>query len=117
MALAGGIARKYLAEHYGVVIRACVYQIGDIFIERKDWNQVAANPFFVGDASTVKQLGALIDQIRKEGDSIGAAIYAEASGVPAGWGEPVFDRLDADRGGPGYLNSNPNSISVCLHWV
>ena len=93
---AGGIARKYLAEHYGVVIRACVYQIGDIFIERKDWNQVAANPFFVGDASTVKQLGALIDQIRKEGDSIGAAIYAEASGVPAGWGEPVFDRLDAD---------------------
>ena len=93
---AGGIARKYLAEYYGVVIRACVYQIGDIFIERKDWNHVNANPFFVCDDSTVEQLGAFIDQIRKEGDSVGAGIYAEACEVPVGWGEPVFDRLDAD---------------------
>ena len=93
---AGGIARKYLLEHYGVAIRGCVYQIGDIHIERKDWDEVANNPFFVGDASTVEQLGAFINQIRKEGDSVGAAVYVEASGVPAGWGEPVFDRLDAD---------------------
>lgn len=93
---AGGIARKYLAEQYGVVIRACVYQIGDIHIECKNWDDVDTNPFFVGDRSVVDQLGALIDQIRKEGDSIGAAIYVEASGVPVGWGEPVFDRLDAD---------------------
>ena len=93
---AGGIARKYLAEHYGVTIRGCVYQIGDIYIERKDWDEVAANPFFVGDKSTVEQLGAFIDQIRREGDSVGAAVYVEACGVPVGWGEPVFDRLDAD---------------------
>lgn len=93
---AGGIARKYLAEHYGVAIRGCVYQIGDIYIERKDWNDVAANPFFVGDKSTVEKLGAFIDQIRREGDSVGAAVYVEACGVPVGWGEPVFDRLDAD---------------------
>ena len=93
---AGGIARKYLAEKYGVSIRGCVYQIGDINIECKDWSEVENNPFFVGDHSTVEQLGALIDQLRKEGDSIGAAVYVEARGVPVGWGEPVFDRLDAD---------------------
>ncbi len=93
---AGGIARKYLGEHYGVVIRARVYQIGDIHIECRDWDEVARNPFFVGDASTVEQLGAFIDQLRKAGDSIGAAVHVEASGVPVGWGEPVFDRLDAD---------------------
>lgn len=93
---AGGIARKYLAEYYGVVIRGCVYQIGDIYIDRKDWDEVANNPFFVGDRATVEQLGAFIDQIRREGDSVGAAVYVEAAGVPAGWGEPVFDRLDAD---------------------
>ena len=95
---AGGIARKYLAENYRVKIRACVYQIGDIYIERKDWDAVARNPFFVGDDSTVQQLAAFIAQIRKQGDSVGAAIYAEACGVPVGWGEPVFDRLDADIG-------------------
>ena len=93
---AGGIARKYLAEKYGVAIRGCVYQIGDICIECKDWSEVDNNPFFVGDHSTVEQLGALIDQLRKEGDSIGAALYVEARGVAVGWGEPVFDRLDAD---------------------
>ncbi|MGI9310515.1 MAG: chorismate synthase [bacterium] len=93
---AGGIARKYLREQYGVAIRGCVIQIGDIRIECADWDAVADNPFFVGDASTVEQLGAFIDQVRKEGDSVGAAVLIEANGVPAGWGEPVFDRLDAD---------------------
>ncbi len=93
---AGGIARKYLREQYGVIIRGCIYRIGDIHIERKNWNEVADNPFFVADRSVVEQLAAFIDQIRREGDSIGAAVYAEACGVPVGWGEPVFDRLDAD---------------------
>ena len=93
---AGGIAKKYLAEHYGVAIRGCIYQIGDIYIERKDWDNVSDNPFFVADSSTVEQLGAFINQIRKEGDSVGAGVYVEALGVSVGWGEPVFDRLDAD---------------------
>jgi len=93
---AGGIARKYLREHYGVRIRGCVEQIGDIRIERKNWDDVDANPFFVADAAGVAQLGEFIDQLRKAGDSIGAALYVEARGVPPGWGEPVFDRLDAD---------------------
>ncbi|MGR3914226.1 MAG: chorismate synthase [Gammaproteobacteria bacterium] len=93
---AGGIARKYLREQYAVRIRGCVEQIGDIRIARKNWDDVAANPFFAADASRAAQLGALIEQVRKDGDSIGAALYVEASGVPPGWGEPVFDRLDAD---------------------
>ncbi len=93
---AGGIARKYLAEHYGVTIRGCVYQIGDVTIACKDWHEVSANPFFVGDAAAVAKLSALIEQIRQQGDSIGAAVYVEARGVAVGWGEPVFDRLDAD---------------------
>jgi len=79
-----------------VRIRGCVEQIGDIRIARKNWDDVAANPFFAADASRAAQLGALIEQVRKDGDSIGAALYVEASGVPPGWGEPVFDRLDAD---------------------
>ncbi len=93
---AGGIARKYLHSHYGVEIRGCVYQIGDIKIDLKDWNEVNQNPFFVADKAAVDKLEKLITQVRKAGDSIGAGILVEASGLPVGWGEPVFDRLDAD---------------------
>ena len=93
---AGGIARKYLAEHYGITIRGCVCQIGEMHIAHKSWEAARANPFFVTDASQVDALAAYIDSIRREGDSIGAAVYIEARGAPPGWGEPVFDRLDAD---------------------
>jgi len=95
---AGGIARKYLREHYGVDIRGCVTQIGDIEVECRDWEAVERNPFFVGDAALVDQLGEYIGQVRRAGDSVGARVYVEAAGAPAGWGEPVFDRLDADIG-------------------
>lgn len=95
---AGGIARKYLASHYGVSIRGCVRQIGDIDIECADWSAVENNPFFVGDSdpATVERLAKFINEVRRAGDSVGARVYVEASGAPAGWGEPVFDRLDAD---------------------
>lgn len=93
---AGGIAKKYLSAHYGVEIRGCVYQIGDIKIDLKDWDEVNQNPFFVADEGAVGKLEALIMQTRKAGDSIGAGLLIEASGLPVGWGEPVFDRLDAD---------------------
>ncbi|MDD9882986.1 MAG: chorismate synthase [Gammaproteobacteria bacterium] len=93
---AGGIARKYLAENHGVSIRACVTQIGDIDIARQDWSAVDANPFFAADPAMVDRLAALIDEVRRAGDSVGARVYVEARGAPAGWGEPVFDRLDAD---------------------
>lgn len=95
---AGGIARKYLAEHYGVCIRGCVRQIGDIEVECADWSAVENNPFFVGDAAAVDRLAEYINQTRRAGDSVGARVYVEAGGAPAGWGAPVFDRLDADIG-------------------
>ena len=92
----GAIAKKCLMESAGVVIRGYVSQIGPIRMEAFDWDEVDNNPFFFPDASRVGDLADLIDQTRRQGDSIGARVEVVASGVPAGWGEPVFDRLDAD---------------------
>lgn len=93
---AGAIAKKYMKLTFGVDVRGCVYQIGDIDVPPIDWSVVNSNPFFVADESAVEQLEALIKSTRKQGDSIGAGVQVEAVGVPIGWGEPVFDRLDAD---------------------
>ncbi len=93
---AGSIAKKYLLECYGVAIRGCVYQIGDIKMAGCDWSEVEQNPFFVGDVNAVAKLEQLIKSTRKAGESVGAGVYVEATGMPIGWGEPVFDRLDAD---------------------
>ncbi len=95
---AGAIAKKYLLEKYGLQIRGCVTQIGDLVIPVQDWSAVGSNPFFIAqnDPKMVADLEALIQAIRKEGDSIGARVRVEATGVPIGLGEPVFDRLDAD---------------------
>jgi chorismate synthase len=93
---AGGIAKKYLRDHYNVGIRGCVYQVGDIKVDLKNWDEVNRNPFFAADADAVGTLEELIKNTRKAGDSIGAGILVEATGLPVGWGEPVFDRLDAD---------------------
>ncbi len=95
---AGAIARKYLHEHYGVVIRGWVDQIGDIKAESFDDGEIDNNPFFCPDAACIDAMAALIDQLRRDGDSVGARVSVVARGVPAGWGEPVFDRLDADLG-------------------
>ncbi len=92
---AGAIAKKYLAKQ-GVIIRGFLEQMGDIHIEILDWDEIERNPFFCPDASKVPEMEALIHQLRKDGDSIGARVTVEAAGVMAGLGEPVFDRLDAD---------------------
>ena len=92
---AGAIAKKYLSTH-GILVRGYLEQMGDISIENFDWDEIARNPFFCPDASKVPELEALITQLRKAGDSVGARITVEASGVMTGLGEPVFDRLDAD---------------------
>ena len=92
---AGAIARKYLHQHFGVTIRGCVGQVGPIAAQTLDWGVVESNPFFFPDASKIEALEALLDQLRQDGDSIGARVEAEAVGVPIGWGEPVFDRIDA----------------------
>ena len=93
---AGGIAKKYLLENYGVFIRGRVYRVGDVAVPLTDWDAVEKNPFFAADADAVGALEHLITDLRRQGDSIGAGVHIEAGGLPAGWGEPVFDRLDAD---------------------
>jgi chorismate synthase len=93
---AGAIARKWLAERHGVRIRGQLVQLGPTQIPFEDWAHVDANPFFVANASIVPELESFMDALRKSGDSCGAKITVEASGVPVGWGEPVYGRLDAD---------------------
>ncbi len=95
---AGAIAKKWLGERYGVVVRGYLEQLGEIEIPFKSWGDLheEGNSFFVADASYVGQLEDYMDDLRKSGDSIGAKLAVVAHNVPVGWGEPVFDRLDAD---------------------
>jgi chorismate synthase len=93
---AGAIARKYLHERLGVRIWGYLAQMGHVRCEPRDSSAIDQNPFFCADPDRVPELEALIDRLRREGDSIGARVTVVASGVPPGWGEPVFDRLDAD---------------------
>ncbi|MDH4276180.1 MAG: chorismate synthase, partial [Gammaproteobacteria bacterium] len=93
---AGAIAKKYLQQRFGVTIRGYVAQIGHIAFEQFDWAQVEQNAFFFPDADKVTALEDFITALRKDGDSIGAKVSVVADGVPVGWGEPIFDRLDAD---------------------
>ncbi|MGC8732495.1 MAG: chorismate synthase [Halothiobacillaceae bacterium] len=93
---AGAIAKKWLKERYGVIVRGYLSQLGPIRIEKLDWDEIERNPFFSPDADKVAEMEAFMDALRKSGDSIGAKVTVVAKGVPPGWGEPVFDRLDAD---------------------
>ena len=96
---AGAIAKKYLQESHGIVVRGYLAQMGDITTETIDWDEVGNNPFFCPDVSKVTEMEALIEQLRREGDSIGAKITVVASGMIPGLGEPVFDKLDAEIAG------------------
>ncbi len=93
---AGAIARKWLAERYGVVIRAHLTQLGPHAIPFEGLEHVDANPFFAANATIVPDLERFMDALRKSGDSCGARVTAIAQRVPVGWGEPVYGRLDAD---------------------
>ncbi len=93
---AGAIAKKYLAERCGILIRGYLSQLGPIRPKGFDWDEVERNPFFCPCAETVPQMEAYMDALRKEGNSVGAAVTVVATGVPPGLGEPIFDRLDAD---------------------
>jgi chorismate synthase len=93
---AAAIAKKWLRQRYDVVIRGYLAQLGPIRLELKDWAEVERNPFFCPDPARVAEVEEYMDRLRKEGDSIGARVNIVASKVPVGWGEPVFDRLDAD---------------------
>ncbi len=92
---AGAIAKKWLSEKYGVLIRGYLAQIGVNHIPFESWDAVNDNPFFAPNAGIVAQLESYMDKLRKSGESCGARINVVASGVPVGWGDPIYDRLDA----------------------
>ena len=93
---AGAIARKWLKERHGITIQGWMSQLGSIRIPFVDGDHIFQNPFFAPDATIVPQLEDYMDALRKSGDSVGAQISVVATGVPPGWGEPVYDRLDAE---------------------
>lgn len=93
---AGAIAKKYLAQRHGISVRGCLLQMGQIKLAIKDWAFVDQNPFFCADPDQIANLEGLIEEIRREGDSVGALVHVEANGVMAGLGDPVFHKLDAD---------------------
>lgn len=93
---AGAIAKKWLAEQYGVKVRGYMSQLGPVAIPFVSWDEVPNNPFYAPNAQVVPELEAYMDQLRRDGDSVGARIEVVAENLPAGWGEPIYDRLDAD---------------------
>ncbi len=93
---AAAVARKWLRERHGIQVRGCMQQVGDVTIEFQSWDHVDGNAFFSPNQDVVPRLEAYMDALRKAGDSCGARVYVEALNVPAGWGEPLYDRLDAD---------------------
>lgn len=93
---AGAIAKKWLKERYGVTIRGYMSQLGEISIPFESWEYVDQNPFFSPNQTIVPELESYLDKVRAERDSVGARISVVAQGVPVGWGEPVYDRLDAE---------------------
>lgn len=93
---AGGVAKKYLAMRHGISVRGYLSQMGDIAIEKVDWNAIDTNPFFCPDPEKVPAMEQLIDNLRREGNSIGARITVVAANMIVGLGDPVFDKLDAE---------------------
>jgi len=93
---AGAIAKKYLRERFNIIIQGYLAQMGDIKIDPVDMQIVNNNPFFCPDPTKISALENLITELRKQGNSIGARINLQATNVPIGLGEPVFDRLDAE---------------------
>ncbi|HRK65706.1 MAG TPA: chorismate synthase, partial [Terricaulis sp.] len=96
---AGAVARRVLGEE--IQIRAALIQIGDVKIDRArwDWAEVENNPFWCPDAQTAVLWETLLDETRKAGNSLGAVLEVEATGVPAGWGAPIYGKLDAEIAG------------------
>jgi chorismate synthase len=93
---AGAIAKKWLKEKYGIVIRGYMSALGPIDIPFESWDEIDNNAFFSPSAAIVPQLEEYMDALRKSGDSVGARISVVAENVPPGWGEPLYDKLDAD---------------------
>ena len=92
---AGAVAKKWLKQKFGTEFRACMTQIGELPIGFESWEHVPHNPFFAPVAD-VQAFEDYMDALRKSGDSCGARIRVQATGMPVGLGQPLYDRLDAD---------------------
>ena len=90
------IAKKWLAERFGIRVRGHLAQLGEIKPRGFDWAAVEENPFFWPDAAQVPELESYMDALRKSGDSVGARVTVIADGVPPGWGEPIYGKLDGE---------------------
>lgn len=93
---AGVIAKKWLAERHGIRVRGYLSRIGDIEPRGFDWSAVEDNPFFWPDTAMVPELEQYVNALRKSGDSVGARVTVVADGVPPGWGEPIYGKLDGE---------------------
>jgi len=93
---AGAIAKKWLKERYGVTVRGYLAELGPKKIAFEGWDAVGGNPFFSPSRKIVPELERFMDELRESGDSVGARVNVVAEGVPVGWGEPVYGRLDGD---------------------
>ncbi|MBT9568987.1 MAG: chorismate synthase [Thiobacillus sp.] len=93
---AGAIAKKWLATHYDITVRGYMSALGPIDIPFESWDEVNNNAFFAPHAAIVPELESYMDELRKSGDSVGARVSVVAENVPPGWGEPLYDKLDAD---------------------
>ena len=93
---AGAIAKLYLQQKLNLKITGYLQQLGPIVAEKKEFNKVNTNPFFFPDESKIQDLENYMDNLRKEGNSIGARINVIAENVPVGLGEPVFDKIDSE---------------------
>ena len=90
------IAKKWLAQKFGIVVRGYLAQLGEVAPKAFDWNVVEANPFFWPCVEQVPELESYMDALRKSGDSVGARVNVVADNVPPGWGEPIYGKLDGD---------------------
>lgn len=92
---AGAVAKKWLKQKYGVVVSGYLAQLGENKIPFESLDHVHHNPFFAANTTMIAELETYMDRLRKSGESCGARINVVASGVPVGWGAPIYDRLDA----------------------
>jgi chorismate synthase len=99
MRVAAGVIAKRILTKLGIRIRACVISVGELQARIIDWNVVEENPFYFPSQEQLSELESLIAGLRSKGDSVGAILQVEAHGVPIGFGEPVFSKLDADIAG------------------
>lgn len=90
------IAKKWLADRHGVQVHGWMAQIGDVLPRSHDSAVIETNPFFWPDAAQVHELESYMDALRKSGDSVGAKVTVVADGVPPGWGEPIYGKLDGE---------------------